>query len=186
VRFKLGFAACALGALALMALGGCGNDDESSGEGSTSAAASGGGGGGATVAVADNSDLGAILVDDKGNTLYMFEKDEADESYCNGACAKNWPPYVTKGAPTAGDGVDSSQLDTIKREEGSTQVAYHGHPLYSFVEDSKTGEAKGNDVDAFGGEWYALTPSGDTPEEGDESGGGGSSGGDDSGGGYSY
>jgi predicted lipoprotein with Yx(FWY)xxD motif len=168
-----------------MALGGCGNnDDESSSDGSTSAA--GGGGGGATVAVADNSDLGDILVDDKGNSLYMFEKDEADESYCNGACEKDWPPYMAKGSPSAGDGVDSSQLDTIKREDGSTQVAYHGHPLYYFVGDSKPGDAKGNEVDAYGAEWYAMTPSGETAEGNEDSGGGGSSGGDDSSGGYSY
>ena len=41
------------------------------------------------------------------------------------------------------------------------QVTYAGHPLYTFVEDKKPGEANGNDVSAFGAQWYALKGSGE-------------------------
>ena len=51
-------------------------------------------------------------------------------------------------------------LGTTKRKDGTTQVTYAGHPLYTFVEDAKPGEANGNGVSAFGAEWNALDGSG--------------------------
>ena len=116
------------------------------------------------MAVADNSKLGQILVDAQGRTLYLFEKDESDESYCSGKCAKVWPPYTTKGGPKAGKGAEASKLGTVKRDDGSTQVTYNGSPLYLYVSDKQAGEASGNELDQFGAEWYALRPSGDKAE----------------------
>jgi predicted lipoprotein with Yx(FWY)xxD motif len=123
----------------------------------------------------DNSGLGqTVLVGANGHTLYEFEKDESDESYCNGDCTKAWPPLTTSGAPKASGQVDQSKLGTIKRDDGTMQVTYAGHPLYYYAEDDKSGDAKGNEADEFGAEWYALQPSGDNAESGG-SGGGGSS-----------
>jgi predicted lipoprotein with Yx(FWY)xxD motif len=51
------------------------------------------------------------------------------------------------------------------RRSGATQVTYAGHPLYTYVEDEKPGDSKGNDIDSFGAEWYALEPSGAEPED---------------------
>jgi predicted lipoprotein with Yx(FWY)xxD motif len=155
----------------------------SSEQGATASTAASTSGAAATVDVADNSKLGQILVDAQGRTLYLFEKDESDESYCSGKCAKVWPPYTTKGGLKAGTGVDGAKLGTVKRDDGTTQVTYNGSPLYLYVSDKKAGDAGGNELDQFGAEWYALRPSGDKAE-GDES-GGGSSGGDESGGGSS-
>jgi predicted lipoprotein with Yx(FWY)xxD motif len=164
-----------IGAVALAA---CGSSDSSSTStdtsASTSAAAGQAGGDNGTVDLADNSALGAqILVDDKGQTLYLFEKDDtADESYCYDACAKAWPPLTTTGTVTVGSGLDASQLTTFKRDDGTTQAAYAGHPLYYYAGDSAPGDANGNGLDQFGAEWYAMDANGDTVE------GGGSSGGD--------
>ncbi len=166
---------------ALLAVAGCGGSDSgsSSGEGgaygsgggetgSTQSAKSEAGGGGApaggagVVAVAKSPELGtAILVDSKGFTLYDFHKDKGTESACYGACAKGWPPLTTNGAPQATNGAEASKLGTTKRSDGTMQVTYAGHPLYTFVEDTKPGEAKGNDVSAFGAQWYALKSSGE-------------------------
>jgi predicted lipoprotein with Yx(FWY)xxD motif len=55
----------------------------------------------------------------------------------------------------------ASKLGTTKRKDGTLQVTYDGHPLYTFVEDKKPGEANGNDTSAFGAQWYALFPSGE-------------------------
>src|SRR4051812_9192550 len=44
--------------------------------------------------------LGTIVVDAKGRTLYLFEKDRGTKSACAGACAANWPPLLVKGKPT--------------------------------------------------------------------------------------
>jgi predicted lipoprotein with Yx(FWY)xxD motif len=195
MRPRLSLIAIAVGGVALAAslAAGCGGGSsdntsaggpKSQGAAATSTAASTSGGA-ATVAVAGNSKLGSILVDAQGRTLYRFEKDESDESYCNGNCAKAWPPYTTKGAPEAGKGADAAKLGTLKRDDGSTQVTYNGSPLYTYVSDRTAGDAKGNELDQFGGEWYALHASG-AKAEGDASGGGGSSGGGGGGGGYSY
>jgi predicted lipoprotein with Yx(FWY)xxD motif len=181
IRTGLAIASLA-GSLALAA---CGSDDSSSTSSST--AASSGSGSGAAVDVGTAGDAGQVLVSGDGRTLYLFEKDdEGDESYCSGECAKDWPPFTTKGAPQAGDGVDASKLTTFEREDGTTQVAYADHPLYFFSGDKSTGEANGNGLDEFGAEWYALTSDGQPAEGAEESGSDESTSTTDSGGGYGY
>ena len=59
--------------------------------------------------------------------------------------------------------MSASKLGTTKRKDGTTQVTFAGHPLYTYTADSKPGEANGNDFSSYGGEWYALTPSGEEP-----------------------
>lgn len=128
---------------------------------STSAASSPAGAAqGATVAVAANAQLGQILVDSKGMTLYLFQKDSGTTSACYGACASAWPPLLTSGTPQVGSGANASLLGTTKRTDGTTQVTYAGHPLYYFVRDHNPGDATGQGVNGFGGLWYAVTPAG--------------------------
>jgi len=155
---------------AAVAVAACGSSSSSD---TTSSSASSGGaptGGGVVLAAAKSSDLGkTILVDSKGDTVYLFEKDdEPDESYCNGGCAKVWPPVTTSGKPQA-KGLDASKLGTLKRDDGTIQMTYAGHPLYTYENDHRPGEAKGNGLKEFGAEWYALEPSGAKAEEGNES-----------------
>jgi predicted lipoprotein with Yx(FWY)xxD motif len=119
---------------------------------------------GARVATATTS-LGKILVDARGHSLYLFEKDKNGKSACAGACAANWPPLITSGKPVAGGGVKASLLGTTKRADGRMQVTYNHHPLYTFVMDTKKGQTKGQNVDAFGAEWYVLSPAGTKVEK---------------------
>jgi len=104
--------------------------------------------------------LGTILVDGKGKTLYMFAKDKNDKSSCSGACATFWPPYMTTGTPKAGAGAKQALLGTTKRSNGKLQVTYNRHPLYWFKLDTKAGQTKGENQNAFGGHWYAVSPKG--------------------------
>jgi predicted lipoprotein with Yx(FWY)xxD motif len=170
------FAAVAIAAVAALAAVGCGSSS-SSGSGTTAAnpyggggntqtsSASGGGGGGrAVVSVANNPQIGQILVDSKGMTLYYFEKDKGGKSACYGACAQVWPAYTTSGNPTGQKGASASKLGTSKRTDGTTQVTYAGYPLYTYVSDTKPGDIKGNNLDQFGAEWYALHPNGKKAE----------------------
>ncbi len=124
------------------AYGGGGNStaSESSGRsyGTTGESSSGGSSGAATaavVSVGSAANVGQVLVDSNGMTLYYFEKDKkgSGKSACSGACASAWP---------------------------TTQVTYAGWPLYTFVEDKKPGEDSGTDSKAFGGTWYPLHPNG--------------------------
>jgi predicted lipoprotein with Yx(FWY)xxD motif len=115
----------------------------------------------ATVATHNaGGELGTILVDGKGRTLYLFQADKTDKSTCTGACAAAWPPLVSKGQPKAGNGVKSNLLGTSKRSDGTTQVTYNKHPLYFFAGDTKPGQTNGQDLNQFGALWYVLNPAG--------------------------
>jgi predicted lipoprotein with Yx(FWY)xxD motif len=113
----------------------------------------------ATVGVA-NEDVGKILVDSHGRTLYLFERDSGTKSTCAGACAVEWPPLRASGKPTVGGGANASVVATIARSDGKPQVTYNGHPLYLFSADQKAGDTNGQGVNAFGGLWYVLSSSG--------------------------
>jgi predicted lipoprotein with Yx(FWY)xxD motif len=104
--------------------------------------------------------LGKILVDSQGRTLYLFKKDSHGRSACNGECAKFWPPLRASGKPTTGSGISAAKLGTIRRSDGTRQVTYNGHPLYTFLQDSKPGETHGEGLTAFGAMWFVLSPAG--------------------------
>jgi predicted lipoprotein with Yx(FWY)xxD motif len=158
-----------LAVLGALTIAGCGSSGNSSSE-ATSGSSTGsgkpvgstpsGGGGGAVLTGAEVSGLGTVLVDSEGLTVYEFAKDQGTTSSCYGACEEAWPPVTSKGMPSAGEGAMSSQLGTAKRKDGTLQVTYAGHPLYTFVEDKSPGEANGNESEAFGGKWSAIEESG--------------------------
>ena len=107
------------------------------------------------------SGLGRILVDSRGHTLYLFEKDKRGMSACSGLCTTYWPPLVTKGKSiVAGKKVKRSLLGSIRRADGSRQVTYAGHPLYLFSGDTKPGQTNGEGLTDFGASWDALSPAG--------------------------
>ena len=105
--------------------------------------------------------LGRILVDSRGHTLYLFQKDTNGKSACAGQCATFWPPLInTSGKPLAEAGAKASLLGTTKRADGRMQVTYNHHPLYTFAKDTKKGQTKGEGLTAFGGKWEVNSPAG--------------------------
>lgn len=104
--------------------------------------------------------LGSILVDARGRTLYLFERDRNGLSMCNSACAAYWPPLTSHGAPRAGGGVRASLLTLGRTRNGARQVLYAGHPLYTFVGDKRAGQTSGQGLNNFGAEWYVIAASG--------------------------
>ena len=108
--------------------------------------------------------LGKILVDGQGRTLYLFEADKGKSSMCDGACASLWPPLTTTGKLAAGPGVSAAKLGTTKRADGTTEVTYNGHPLYTYAGDQAPGQTTGQGIDSFGAEWYVLSAAGKTVE----------------------
>ena len=111
----------------------------------------------ATVSTKKVGKLGTILVNSKGFTLYMFVPDKQKKVTCKGACAVVWPPLkVNKGQkPTAGGAAKQGLLGT-----DGTVVTYNHWPLYTYVIDTKPGQAKGQAVNKNGGLWYVLSASG--------------------------
>ena len=111
--------------------------------------------GGETVMTAE-TDLGTILVDGQGHTLYMFMPDNQGASTCTGDCLGAWPALL--GPATAGEGVDESLLGTATRpDDGTEQVTYDGWPLYYFAQDAAPGDTFGQAVNDV---WYVVDPAG--------------------------
>jgi predicted lipoprotein with Yx(FWY)xxD motif len=144
----LGIAAVALAAAAVLAI-----------------SASAGSSAGAVVKVG-SSNLGRILVDAKGKTLYMWAHDKSAKSTCNGDCAAYWPPLVTHGRPLAGAGAHANLLGASRRSDGRMQVTYAGHPLYYFVQDARAGQTKGEGLTGFGGRWDPVSANGSAVRKG--------------------
>jgi predicted lipoprotein with Yx(FWY)xxD motif len=162
------FAALAVaGALVLAACGGS-STSSSSGSGSTpsygaakpSNSNTSNSAGAASLVSTKTSSLGTFLVDGNGRTLYLWDADHGSKSACSGACAQAWPPLTTTGTPKAGGAVKASLLGTTKRADGTSEVTYAGHPLYTFAGDTQAGQTTGQGSNGFGAPWWVVTPAG--------------------------
>jgi len=162
--FVLGIALGALGGAAVLVAAAYGGSSSGSGPK------------GALVALGKTT-LGPILVDARGRTLYVFDKDRGGKSACDKACVKFWPPLTSRTQPRAGAGVHKAMLGVTKRQDGRRQVTYAGHPLYAFVGDKTAGRTSGEGLTSYGAEWYAVAASGRTVEPSKPSAGGYGSGG---------
>jgi predicted lipoprotein with Yx(FWY)xxD motif len=169
--FSLG-ALAVVGALMLAACGG--SSSSSSGTSTSSAGSSTPSYGAAKPSTANTSNssgaaasvstktgsLGTILVDAKGRTLYLWDADHRSKSTCTAACAQAWPPLTTTGTPKASGAVKASLLGTTKRADGSREVTYAGHPLYTFAGDTRAGQTTGEGSNGFGAPWWVVSPAG--------------------------
>ena len=147
--------------IAALALSACGGDNGGTSSSGSATTSSDGESAPAASVVVEKTDLGNILADGNDRTLYMFLKDSGSTSECNDACAAAWPPLVVSGTPTAGSGAETSLVGTTTRSDGTSQVTYNGHPVYRYSGDQKPGDTAGEGLDAFGAEWYVLSPAGD-------------------------
>ena len=138
-------------------------------------------GGEAEAISVESTDLGDILVDGEGKTLYVFDNDTDENSTCYDDCEANWPPLTEE--VEAGEGVDASLLSTSEREDGSAQVTYAGRPLYYFAADQAPGDTNGQGI---GDVWWVVGPDGEAIEgaAGGEATASSAGGGEDDGNGY--
>ncbi|WP_405453670.1 SCO0930 family lipoprotein [Streptomyces erythrochromogenes] len=113
---------------------------------------------GGQLAASVTEQLGSVLTDSAGLTLYRFDKDTAKppKSNCEGDCAKTWP-VVAAGDVTAASGMDPSLLGEVVRGDGTKQLTVAGWPAYRFNKDAKPGDINGQGV---GGVWFAFGPDG--------------------------
>jgi len=107
-----------------------------------------------------SSSYGRVLFDGRGFVLYTFSHDPRGRSSCSAACAKAWPPFLVKRAPSAGPGAKASLLGTVRRADGTTQATYAGRPLYYYVGDTKAGQILCQHVSEFGGLWLVVRANG--------------------------
>ena len=161
------FGLAALAVAGALALAACGGSSTSSSSGAAAAPGYGGGTAGAStgstaasVVSTKTSSLGTFLVDGQGRTLYLWDADHGPRSTCTAACAQAWPPLTTTGAPKASGAVKSSLLGTATRADGSREVTYAGHPLYTYAGDTRPGQTTGEGSDSFGAPWWTVTTAG--------------------------
>ena len=96
-----------------------------------------------------------VLTNAKGFTLYSFAPDTPTSSKCYGSCAVYWPPVT---GTAAGQGLPGT-VTIITRTGGSHQLAYKGHPLYTYIGDTAPGQARGNNLNLNGGLWHEVPAS---------------------------
>lgn len=149
----------AVPALASLLLAACGSSSSSTSSNASAGGAStgtqaGGGTSGSVVRTASNSTLGAtVLVDAQGMTLYRLSAEQHGKWICTSACVQIWHPLI---APAGASPKGVSSLGTVKRPDGTVQVTYKGMPLYTFAQDQKLGDAKGQGIKDVG-TWNAVT-----------------------------
>lgn len=136
-------------------LAACGSSSSSGSGGSASAGSNGTGGSAAVVKTASNKAVGGtVLVDARGLTLYTLSSERGGKLVCTSAgCLAAWHPVTAPGTGKPAGSVGS--LATIKRPDGSEQVTYRGFPLYTFVMDTKPGDAHGQGIKTVG-TWSAA------------------------------
>jgi predicted lipoprotein with Yx(FWY)xxD motif len=110
-----------------------------------------------TVVKTASTSFGTILVDGGGRTLYANAEDTPVASHCTGSCASTWPPLAASGTPHAEGNADRSLIATVTRTDGTKQVSYAGHPLYTFTGDDQPGQYRGQGLD---GVWHVVSSSG--------------------------
>ncbi len=148
-------AATAAVALTAMAISACGVSGSAATAPPTTAS-----GKAATVGLADEGNLGKILVDSQDRSLYLFQRDAGTKSACTGACAAAWPPLRATGKPVVGTALSASKVGTTARSDGKPQITYNGHPLYLYLGDQKPGDTNGQGLNLYGGGWFALSAAG--------------------------
>ncbi len=111
--------------------------------------------GGATSIALASTDIGELLVDGDGNSLYLFVPDSAGDSTCYDDCEAAWP--ILGEVSDVGDGLDPALLGTTTRTNGDVQATYNGWPLYHFARDEAPGDVNGQGV---GDVWYVLDAAG--------------------------
>ncbi len=94
---------------------------------------------------------GKTFVDDKGMTLYTFDKDAGGKSMCNGPCAENWPALIA-----ADDAKPTADMTIVVRDDGKKMWAYKGKPLYTFKRDMAAGDTNGDGF--LNGAWHMAKP----------------------------
>ncbi|MDT7782999.1 MAG: hypothetical protein QOF58_1418 [Pseudonocardiales bacterium] len=99
------------------------------------------------------SDLGPILVDQAGRTLYAFTKDENKPDACDADCIAVWPAFTSESTVEAGEGADAKLIGTTEE----TQAVYGKWRMYYYVGDAAAGDLNGQGVDD---EWFAVAPDG--------------------------
>jgi predicted lipoprotein with Yx(FWY)xxD motif len=161
-RIIVGTAALGIGAIALAACGSAGgtSSDASPRAHQMSGTRDGSVSTPATIGLASNSTIGQqLLVDSTGKTIYYFVPDgTSTQSMVPTQFKPNWPPVTSMGTPSAGSGLDATKIGVQTQSDGTRQVTYNGHLLYTFINDMAPGDTNGQGLGP--NNWFVLDANG--------------------------
>jgi predicted lipoprotein with Yx(FWY)xxD motif len=117
---------------------------------------------GSAVSTGTPGKVGSVAVNQVGFTLYATSKDKPNsgKTSCYGKCEKTWVPYLTQGKPRVMVNAHESELGTLKRKDGTTQITYGGWPVYTYKPDPAAATG-GVGRHSFGGVWYPINRNGE-------------------------
>jgi predicted lipoprotein with Yx(FWY)xxD motif len=141
----------------LVALAACSGGSASSGSAAPCSGSKSVSAAGDTISTWCSSAYGAILVTGKGYALYASTADTAKKLACAASCAAVWPPLTVSGAPKLARGLSKSLVGEVVRGDGSHQLTYGGHPLYTYRADTGPHLVNGQHLNGSGGTWYVVS-----------------------------
>jgi predicted lipoprotein with Yx(FWY)xxD motif len=105
------------------------------------------------------SGLGTILTNQNGRTLYVFTPEQGGKVACTGSCATTWPPLTSSGGEPSMSStlVHPALVGSVANPAGGKIITYADWPLHTYSGDMAAGDVKGQGI---GGQWYAISPSG--------------------------
>ncbi len=147
--------------IAVVALAACSSDSKSTSSTTkaTTAPASSGSTGKAVVVAATVPNVGKVVVDDQGRTVYTLTDSAGKAVACTGACLSAWPPVMIAASETATGSGGAKDVATVA-VSGGDQVTINGLPVYTFSGDSGPGVANGDGLVSFGGTWHVVKVTG--------------------------
>ena len=104
--------------------------------------------------------LTPVLTDPQQRTLYYSDADTATVINCPGPCLQLWRPLATISHTVQSPQGLPGKLTVVYAPSGVLQVAYNGHPLYTYSRDTGPLQVNGNNLN---GRWHVATP--DTPAQ---------------------
>lgn len=106
------------------------------------------------------SDLGEIVVDAEGMTVYAFQGDTPASSGCGEDCLQKWPAVLAPDPlPAQVPGVEGA-LGVYLRPDGTRQLTLNSHPLYTFVQDKAAGQHNGVGKQLSNSKWGVMQSDG--------------------------
>lgn len=107
---------------------------------------------GTRVMIVQKSNLGYVLAEANGQVVYTYAHDPTGGTpTCTGSCASIWLPVTGVPQEASGEHIPGT-FALVTRSDGSKQVTYNGHPLYTHKGASPFSTA-GNGVE---GAWYVV------------------------------
>jgi predicted lipoprotein with Yx(FWY)xxD motif len=107
---------------------------------------------GTIILIVQHSKLGYVLALANGQVVYTYAHDPTGGTpTCTGSCSSIWLPVTGVPKVSPGDTIPGT-FTLVTRSDGTKQVAYNGHPLYTY----KGAAAMTTAGEGIGGVWSVV------------------------------